>query len=195
METNEIAIMLSVLATITSILSFFLGSWRSYRERARLRFGVSKVIQNNSDGRTFNQIEIKVTNVGLRPTILTGFKAIAENDSYYMGDTDPTAAAYGIAVDVFPAHLEPGGTIKFYPMSIEALERNQTDPKNPKHHYSPYTYFVTIDNFGKCHHIYVQDVLRALQMVKSWRPRTRWESVRDYFIRQRLFKRLKKQEY
>ncbi len=199
MDKNDLSLWLSIVATAISILTFFMTSlvalWRTWRERARLRFAVSKVIQNNSDGKKFNQVEIKVSNLGLRPIILTAFKALGRTGSYHMGDTDPTAAAYGIAIDVFPAHLNPGDTIKFYPVSVEALERNQTDPNNPAHHFSPWIYFILVDSFGKYHHMYVQDVLRALHMVKTWRPRTRWERIVDFIPRKRLFRQIKKQKF
>lgn len=172
-----------------------MAAWRMWRERARLRFAVSKVIQKNSDGKQFNQVEIKVSNLGLRPIILTAFKALGKTGSYHMGDTDPTAAAYGVAIDVFPKHLDSGDAIKFYPVSIEALERNQTDPNNPTHHFSPWVYFVLVDNFGKYHYMYVQDVLRELHMVKTWCPRTRWQRLVNLISRKCLFRAMKKQRF
>ena len=198
MDKNDLALWLSIVATAISILSFFtsclMAAWRMWKERAQLRFAVSKVIQKNSDGKQFNQVEIKVSNLGLRPIIITAFKALGKTGSYHMGDTDPTAAAYGIAIDVFPKHLNPGDTIKFYPVSIEALEQNQTNPNNPKHHFCPWIYFVLVDNFGKYHYMYVQDVLRALGMVKTWRPRTKWQKLVNFITRVRLFYRVKKQK-
>ena len=112
-----------------------------------------------------------------------------------MGHTDTTAAAYGIAIDVFPAHLNPGDTIKFYPVTIEVLERNQTDPKIPTHHFNPWLYFILVDNFGKYHHVHVEDVLKRLHMVKAWRPRTRWQRIINFVSRKRLFREIKKRTF
>lgn len=207
MDKDDLALWLSIVATAVSIFSFFISSlvaaWRMWRERARLSFAVSKVIQKNSDGKQFNQVKIKVSNLGLRPIILTAFKALGktgsyhmgDTGSYHMGDTDPTAAAYGVAIDVFPKHLNPGDTIKFYPVSIEALQQNQTDPNNPTHHFSPWIYFVLVDNFGKYHYMYAQDVLRQLHMVKTWRPRTKWQELVNLITRKLLFRKIKKQKF
>lgn len=191
MDNNDLSLWLSIIATTISIASFFVSStfavWRMWKERARLRFAVVKVIQKTSSQATFNQIEIKVTNIGLRPIILTSFKAISPTSSYSMGDNDPTAAGFGTAIQVFPVKLEAGDTVKFYPMTTEALERNQTNPHNPLQHFDPWLFFAVIDNFGKYHHMYVQDVLRALHMIKKWRPRTKWEEIKNWYLRKKLF--------
>lgn len=80
-------------------------------------------------------------------------------------------------------------------MTIEALERNQTDPKDPKHHFSPYEFFVLEDSFGRYHHMYVQDVLWALSMVKSWKPRKGWNKIKAFFYRKWFFYKAAKKKF
>lgn len=195
MTKNDLALLLSIVATGISILSFFKSTiteiWKTWNERTRLRFAASKVIQKNSDGKQFNQIEIKISNIGLRPITLTAFHAISDNSLYNMGDNDPTASLYGVILDVFPAHLKPGDTIKFYPMTIEALISNQTDPKDHKKHYSPWLYFTVLDSFDTYHYIDVQHVLKILHMMDTWHPKTQLEKIKDFFLRKRLFAKSK----
>lgn len=188
MEVENISLLLSLVATVLSVLSFMGASWRIWRDRPRLRFCVSKVTQHNTaDGKKFNQLEIKISNLGFRSIILTGFKAIGRTGVYYMGDNDPTAMAYGICEPVFPANLASGQTLNIYPMTVDALERNQTDPQDPKHHFNPYEFFVLEDSFGHYHPIYVQDVLRALHMVKTWRPRRGIKKLTGFLYRKWFF--------
>ncbi|MDE1170870.1 MAG: hypothetical protein PW734_06655 [Verrucomicrobium sp.] len=194
MNKTNLSLMLSMAATAISIFSFFGSAWRSWRERPRLRFTFCRVIQRVNGEKEFNQVEVKVSNIGFRPITLTAFKAIAKNGLYHMGDTDPTAAAYGVAKDVFPVCLNAGNTIKFYPLTVEGLIKNQTDPGNPSHHFGRWIYFVLVDGFGGYHHIYVQDILKCLMVPQVRSPRTKWRKAVDFISRQFLFRAVKKRE-
>lgn len=179
---------LSVLATVISILSFFVSGlvavWRSWRERPRLRFAVTKTILRTEN--EANLIEIKVSNIGFRPIILTAFIALGWKTTYFMGDIDPTTASSGRAVDVFPTQLHPGSTIKFYPMTIKALEQNQANLTKPEYRW---LFFVVADSFGNFFQMHIQDVLFELSISKSWRPRTKWEHAKNFILLRYLAKK------
>ncbi len=173
---------LSVLATAISILSFFASAliaiWRTWRERPRLSFSINRVIRHTHD-EEFVLVEVKVSNIGFRPIILTSFAALGRSTTYFMGDIDPTAAAYNRAIDVFPIQLQPGNTIKFYPMTIEALEQNQANSAVPEYRW---LFFVVVDSFGKFFHMDIYDVLFELSISKKWQPKTRWQRIRSFIL-------------
>lgn len=178
---------LSVLATVISILSFFVSAlvavWRSWRERPRLRFAVTKVTRLAQGEKQYNLVEIKVSNIGFRPIIVTAFIALGQNATYFMGDIDPTAASYGKAVDVFPTQLHPGSTIKIYPLTLEALEQNQANLTKLEYRW---LFFVIVDSFNNFFQMHIQDILFELDMSKSWRPRTKWECAKSFILLRRL---------
>jgi len=188
MGEDSASFWLSVIATVLAVLSFCGAGWRLWRDRPRLRFTVATVIQHNTtDDKKFNSLQIGTCNLGFRPIILTGFKAVGRTGAYYMGDNDPTAMAYGVGVQVFPKMLNPGETLKIYPLAIEALQRNQTDPQNSKHHFNPWQFFVFEDSFGKTYPLPVQEVLHVLHLPNSWKRPKGWGKLIAFFQRKWFF--------
>lgn len=99
-----------------------------------------------------------ICNVGYRAIILVGFQAFGNTSSFRMGIHDEPAAALGVDDQRFPTKIEPGECLKIHPLGIEAFERNQTDPNDPKIHFDPWRCFVVEDSFGKFYPIEIEDL-------------------------------------
>jgi len=138
-------------------------------------------------------LQIKASNIGFRPIIFTRFAAVGENGAFDMGIHDEPAAMYGIEDQIFPSIIEPGETLTFHPLGIDALERNQTDPKDPKVMFNPWKYLVLTDSFGRFHHMNMKDVRWNLQMEKERKPMKLWQKLLEYYQRKRLLRHAKTQ--
>jgi hypothetical protein len=115
------------------------------------------------------QIRIMICNVGYRPIILVRFRALGAKSAFGMGIHDEPAAALGIDDQRFPAKIEPGQCLRIHPLAVGALERNQTDPEDPKVHFDPWRVFVVEDSFGRWHPMEIEDVKRELRIGQKWR--------------------------
>lgn len=194
MDENNITFWLSLLATLLSVLSFCGAVWRIWRDKPQLRFTASKVNWNiPKDNKTYNLVEIKVSNIGFRPIILTGFFALGRNTAFHMGDNDPTALAHGECIEAFPKILQAGETLKIYPMTIEMLQRNQQKQESSDHSVHKYKYFVFKDSFGRYYPMRVNDVLRSLHLLKAWKPTKGWAKILSWIDQQSCFRSAKKQ--
>jgi hypothetical protein len=182
-------ISLSILAAILSVAAFSREIWRTWRDRPRLRYYISKVtLQNVPHFGEMTQIQILVCNTGYRPIILVGFRALGETSAFYMGIHDEPAAALGIDDRRFPVKIDPGVCVAIHPLEVKALERNQTDPQDKKVHFDPWKLFVLEDSFGRFHVIEIEDVKRELRMGGSWKRKRGMERVR-HWAKRRLFLR------
>jgi hypothetical protein len=186
----ELSIILSVVATTLALLSFCGGVWRLWRDRPRLNFYVAKArIRNRPDGQEFLLVQVKACNLGFRPIILTRCVFLGAKSLYSMGIHDEPAAAYGVDDQKFPSILEPGETLTFHPISVDALEKNQTDPKDPKIFHDPYKYMILKDSFGRNHYARVEEILWNLHLLKSRVPRTRLQKLHDFVTRYLLVRK------
>lgn len=171
MNGGNASLILSIIATSIAVASFCGALWRVWRDRPRLIFYVDRVnFHNRPDNRKFSMVRIRACNVGFRPIILTRFVALGNKSAFSMGVNDEPAAMYGIEDQKFPSTLEPGEMLTFHPMTVDALEKNAIDPKDPKMFFDPYRYFVLIDSFGRYHHMNVKDIRWNLRMDKERRP-------------------------
>jgi len=192
MSGEKVSIILSIIATALAIASFCGALWRIWRDRPRLNLYVGKVtIHNQPDNKKFTMLQIKASNIGFRPIILTRCAALGDKNAFIMGNYDEPAAAYGIRDQCFPSILEPGKTLTIHPITIEALERNTIDPKDPKVFFGPYKYFVLIDSFDRFYHMRMEDIRWHLQMDKKRVPMKWWQRIVESYQRMRLFNRMK----
>ena len=160
---------LSVVATVLAALAFCREIWRTWRDRPRLNFYVSRVrFQNVPHFGETTQIRILICNVGYRPLILVRFRAIGESSAFSMGIHDEPAAALGIDDRRFPVKVDPGTCVTIHPLAVTALERNQTDPEDKKVHYDPWRLFELEDSFGRFHSMEIEDVKRELRIGDGW---------------------------
>ena len=133
--------------------------------------------------------QIMICNVGHRPIILTRFRAFGATSAYAMGIDDEPAAALGKQDQRFPCLVEPGGTIKIHPIGIGALERNITDPGDPKVHHDPFRYFVVVDSFKRMHAMEAEDVLFHLRITTSRGRRPRgWRKLLHWWVKWRFLR-------
>ena len=163
----HIELVLSLIATTLAVASFCGQLWRIWRDRPRLAFFVRPItFKNVPHFNEMKMLQVMICNVGYRPIVLTEFVAVGEKSTFHMGIDDEPAGALGVQDQRFPTLLEPGETLKIHPIGIKALERNQTDPEDPKVHYDPFRYFVILDSFGRMHAMDVQDVLGEVGLLK-----------------------------
>ncbi|MBI2585902.1 MAG: hypothetical protein HYW28_08535 [Rhodospirillales bacterium] len=194
MDAENISVILSVIATTLAVASFCGAAWRIWRDRPRLYLYVAKTtFKNLPGGNEVTMLQIKVCNIGFRPIILTRCAALGTKSAYVMGIHDNPATVYGIQDQRFPSILKPGDTLTFHPMSIDSLERNATDPKDPKVFFDPYRYIVIEDSFGRFHHMRMEDIRWNLHMDKQWSPMKWRQKIAEYFQRRILFHRAKRQ--
>lgn len=187
MEFNDLSILISIVAATLAVLSFMGTVWRLWRDRPRLFIYLGKMnILNRRDNAKFQMLEVRVSNVGFRPTILTRCVFVGDSSAYHPGIDDEPAAMYGVRDQKFPAIINPGETVIFHPIGIDAIERNMTDPKNPKHHFDPYNYMCLVDSFGKLYHVEMDQLRWQIGLLKSWSNPKFWS---------RLFADLKAQLY
>jgi hypothetical protein len=163
----------SIVATTIALLSFGGQAWRLWRDRPRLTFYVGPItFKDFPKGSNTRMLQILACNIGYRPLVLMKFAAVGETSTYHMGINDEPSAALGIQDQRFPVLLEPGKTLKFHPIGIEALRRNQTDPGDPAVHHDPYRYFVIVDSFGRFHPMNVDEILwHASLSTRMFRPK------------------------
>ena len=191
--TYDLSLILSIIATTIAVLSFGGTAWRIWRDRPRLAFYVSSVIfHNKSDDKKFHMIKVLACNIGYRPILLKKFAAVGEKSCFHMGIHDEPAAMYGHQDQKFPVLLKPGESLDIHPMPIEALKRNQTDPKDPKKSYHPYKYFVFINSFGGVHSMDVDDVMGHLHLGNRMSKSTTISKFNNYLKRKLFFIRVKR---
>ncbi len=172
-----------------SSLSFGRELWRTWRDRPRLSFYVNAVkFTNVPHFGEMRRIRVMICNVGYRPIILVRFRAFGETSSFGMGIHDEPAAALGVDDQRFPAKIEAGECLKIHPLGMEAFERNQTDPNDPKVHFDPWRCFVVEDSFGRFYPIEVEDVKRELRIGTQWQTYRGMKALRRR-IRTRFFLR------
>jgi hypothetical protein len=138
-----------------------------------------------------NQIQILICNVGYRPIVLIGFRALGQASTFSMGIDDEPAAALGISDQRFPKKIEPGETLKIHPLAINALKHNQTDPHDEKVQFDPWRLFVLEDSFGRWHPLEVEDVLRELHIGNNWRYYRGISKLRRAISRRLFMRRVK----
>ena len=156
---------LSIAATALATLAFCREIWRTWRDRPRLNFYVSRVrFKNAPHFGEITQIRILICNIGYRPLVLVRFRALGETSAFTMGIHDEPAAAVGIDDRRFPVKIDPGACVAIHPLAVKALERNQANPEDPKIHYDPWRLFVVEDSFGRCHAMEIEDVKRELRL-------------------------------
>lgn len=177
MDMSDASIPLSIVAATLAVLSFLGAVWRLWRDRPRLFIYLGKVtIVNKPDNARFEMLEVRVSNVGFRPTILTDCVFIGDKSAYHPGIDDEPAATYGVRDQRFPALIEPGNTVTFHPISIAAIERNATESQGLKH-YHAYKYMCLEDSFGKFHPVEMELIRWRLHLSKSWRKPIWWRRV------------------
>lgn len=160
---------LSIVATVLATLSFMGGIWRFWRDRPRLNHYVQVVtFKNVPHFGDIDQIRFMICNIGFRPIVLVRFRAFGVNGAFSMGIDDEPLAALGIEDRRFPIKIDPGECTKIHPISLAALERNQTDPNNEMVQYDPWRVFAVEDGFGHFHPIEVEDVKRELRIGSGW---------------------------
>ena len=187
MNSPDIEIPLSVIATVLALLSFCGEGWRLWRDRPRLQFYVSTVnFRNLPKFGDMEMVRFMVCNVGYRPIILTRFVAFGENSSFMMGIDDEPSAVFGVEDQKFPVLLEPGQTLKIHPTSRAIIERNAAKPEGDRVHYDPWKYFAIIDSFGRLHPVDIEDVKWRLRMITR-RVRLKWWQKPGYWVTKRKF--------
>ena len=123
-------LVLSIVATTLAVASCCGQLWRMWRDRPRLVFFVTPITFTNVPHfGEMKMLQVMICNVGYRAIIVTGFVGVGNTSSFHMGIDDEPAAVLGKQDQRFPSLVEPGKTLKIHPIGIEALKRNQTDPK------------------------------------------------------------------
>jgi hypothetical protein len=184
---------LSLVATTLATASLCGQAWRIWRDRPRLIFFVKPITFTNVPRvGEMKMLQVMICNIGYRPIVLTKFAAVGNSSSFQMGIDDEPAALLGRQDQRFPTLLEPGKTLKIHPIGIEALKRNQTDPKDPLVHYDPYRHFLVIDSFGRLYPIDIEDVLSSVGLLKEPRPKRGWAKAVDQVQKQAFLRRARK---
>jgi hypothetical protein len=160
-----------------------------WRDRPRLIFFVTPITFTNVPHfGEMKMLQVMICNVGFRSVIVTRFVGVGNTSSFHMGIDDEPAAVLGKQDQRFPSLVEPGKTLKIHPIGIEALQRNQTDPKDPKVHFDPYRYFLVVDSFNRLYPIDIQDVLWSVGLLKERKREKGWKRVVQK-VRERAFLR------
>lgn len=188
----DLAIILSIIATALSVASFSSTVWRTWRDRPRLLFYVTPVtLANVPKLGELRMARIKISNVGYRPILLTGFMGFGEKSCFAMGIDDEPAATFGKDDQRFPTLLAPGNTLTIHPITLAALERNVAKPENETHFYDPFKYFAAVDSFDRLHEIDADELRFRLRLTtqlvqpKWWQRPKRWFSKKLFLKKSR----------
>lgn len=109
-----------------------------------------------------------------------------------MGIHDNPAAAYGIEDQKFPSIMEPGTTLTFHPIGIDALEENAIDPKDPKVFFDPYKYMVLMDSSGRFHSEKISEIRWHIGLDHEYHPPTAMDKISEHIRKVILFRDVKK---
>ncbi len=166
MTATSIANMISAAALGLAILSFsYAAVLRQWRDRARLRFEVTKAkIHVNGNGTDSIWMRLTVINIGFRPIIITGCSLIADRRRFRMGVDDEPAAAYGIEARRFPRRLEPAELMTIHLIRMDLLEEDFAKTKNPNLQHDPFRYIVLVDSFNRLHTIDMKEIRNKLRI-------------------------------
>lgn len=166
---NILSIIAVSISAFTFLISIIINVIKYFKNKPKLIFFISrKIINNKSDNKKFEMMNVIVSNVGFTPIILKRFVAIGNNGAFsQMGIGDEPARAYGILEQKFPFLLEPGKSLEFSPKPISAIISNYECPCDPKKRYDPWSFFALIDSCNKVHLLDASDVRKELNIEKN----------------------------
>ena len=178
---------IALISVAIALLSFAGGVWRIWRDRPRLLFFVSSVqFRDQGDRQISNFLKITISNVGFRPSIIKKALFIGDRAAFHVGMHDEPGILYGIRNQKFPVIINPGQSVEFHPVIVDALSRNRAEIECKR-----YKYLLLIDGFNHKFALRMEDILE-LGVLKVRRPLKGWwrkmkfyTSCKVYFFKHR----------